>query len=214
MKRLALLSTLVAGAIAAGVAPASATSVQFNVVVNTTPLIGNASAPFYLDFLLIGGPTPSNTVTISDFGFSGGAPAGAATLSGPGVTGDLSSTVTLTDNVDFLNEFYQAFTPGATLGFEVTVTTNEGTTPPITPDAFSFAILDKNLINLPTTSPLFDDSLLFTNLTPGLVTSDLVTSSTTSPAGVTTTAAVVPEPATLVLFGTGLALTVRRRLKK
>ncbi len=213
MKRLALLPALVLGVITAGVAPASASSISFHVQVNTAPLIGNSSAPFYLDFLLIDGSgtlAVPNTVTIGDFNFTSGAPSGSPTLSG-GASGNLATSVTLTDNLNFSNEFFQAFTPGALLGFDVTMTTNAD---PTAPDAFSFAILDKNLFNLPTTSALLDDSLLFAQLTPGLSNRTVVTSSTTNPAGVTVNASAIPEPGTLLLLGTGLAVTIRRRFKK
>ncbi len=55
------------------------------------------------------------------------------------VTGDLGSSITLTDN-EFLNEFTQPFTPGDFLRFTVTLTANPESID--VPDQFSFAILD------------------------------------------------------------------------
>jgi hypothetical protein len=85
---------------------------------------------------------------VSNFQFGGGSASGSANVFGD-VTGDLSSSVTLTDTTPF-NEFYQAFIPGAWLSFKVLLSTNFifGDTP----DLFSFAILDGNLMNLATQS--------------------------------------------------------------
>jgi hypothetical protein len=187
--------------------PASAATINFNIVVNTAPLMAIPGAgPFYLDFQLIGaGP---NALLVNGFDFGGGTLVGAPTLVG-GAGGSLGSGVTLNDSGSFLNEFFQAFTPGTSLRFSVTTTTN--LTP--TPDAFSFSILDGTLSNIPTNG--LGDSLVFLTLGPNNTLRDIQTAHGLSlpggPAYANVGAQVVPEPATLALLVTGLAAAVRRR---
>lgn len=207
MKRFALLSMLATG-LAVFASPAQATPLTFHVQVDTAPLIGNPHGPFYLDFALTDGSgtlAGPNSVVIDDFAFGAGAPLGSATLTG-GATGNLSTSVNLSDNANFFNEFFQAFTPGAALGFDVTLTTNAD---PVSPDAFTFSILDGNLLNLTTTG--LGDSLLLANISPSLSVSTIQTFSTTSPVGVTVDASAIPEPGTLLLLGTGILACIRRR---
>src|SRR5262252_5787425 len=68
-----------------------------------------------------------------------------------GATGNLASTVTITDKL-YINSFIQPFTPGSTLSF--TVLRTGLVDPGKTPDQFSFAILDKTGAELPTRSAL------------------------------------------------------------
>ena len=114
MKRFVLSSMLLAGIAAGTAAPAAASSITFHVQVSTAPLVGSPLAPFYLDFALNDGSgtlAGVNSVSIFNFNFGGGSPLGAPTLFG-GASGNLSSSVSLTDNANFSNEFFQAFTPG------------------------------------------------------------------------------------------------------
>ncbi|MEI8021590.1 MAG: NF038129 family PEP-CTERM protein, partial [Schlesneria sp.] len=107
----------------------------------------SAGAPFSLDLQFVdGGVLSNNTVQVSNFTYGGGAATGSATTAG-GATGDIGSTVTF-DNSSFFQELYQSFTPGTKLNFDVTLSQNvDG----ITPDSFVVAILDKDLLNIPTT---------------------------------------------------------------
>jgi hypothetical protein len=133
-------------------------------------------------------------VSLSNFVFTNGAPMGAANLFG-GATGDLSWGVTLTDALSFSNEFFQLFSATTTrVGFNVSITDN---VEPGIPDAFSMAILDSGLSNIPTTG--LGDSLLLVNIgSSPLHFSKIQQFSSTAPdAGVTVAA--TPEPGTIGL---------------
>lgn len=210
-----MMKTLVAAALCAGLAlaasPVSAAPITFTVEVNTASLIGSSSAPFSLDFQLTGGSPLGNTATIGNFSFGGGSATGAANTFGT-ATGSLSSTVTLsTSPSSFLNEFFQTFLPGSLLKFDVFLTSNVNAP---TPDVFAFKILDNSLFEIPTTG--LGDSLVIVNLdSPTLGIRDVETFRGTGAfSGVAATAAPVPEPATMVLLGIGLAGGAARRWKQ
>lgn len=137
----------------------------YDITINTSSLIGHAAGPFYLDFQLTDGSgmgDANNHATLSNFTFGGGSAFGAPTLVG-GATGSLGSSVSLTDSA-FFSEFYQGFTPGASLHFKLTLT-NAPEIP--APDTFSFAILDSDLFNLPTLAPGTDAFLTIELANPG-----------------------------------------------
>jgi len=142
----------------------SAFATSWHVDVVTTPLIGNPSGPFSIDFQFNNGSVlGNNSAIISNFSYSGGGPVGSPTLLG-GVTGDVGSTVVFNNSAPF-QELFQAFTPGTNLRFDIELTTNvDGAIP----DAFVFAILDKDLFNVPTTG--LGNSLLLVNLSSSFPT--------------------------------------------
>jgi hypothetical protein len=136
--------------------------IAYDVTLNTTALIGHPAGPFYLDFQLndgSGSGDGNNFATLSHFTFGGGNVLGSASGFGS-FSGNLSSNVTLTDSNAF-NEFYQAFTPDASLGFRLGLTTHVDS--PV-PDLFSFAILDSSLANIPTLS-FGSDAFIVVNIT-------------------------------------------------
>jgi hypothetical protein len=183
-------------------ASSSKAALIYHVDINTAPLVGSLSGPFSLDFQLTDGSgtlAGVNTVTLSNFIFTGGTPTGSASLFG-GATGSLSSTVTLTDGLFFSNEFFQGFSAGTTkIGFDALLTTNVDPGP--TPDAFSLAILDNTLSNIPTTG--LGDSLMLVNINSASLSLSAVQKFTsTSPSGVTVSA--VPEPNSWLVMGSGL----------
>jgi hypothetical protein len=172
------------------------------VTVDTSTLFGGL---YHIDFQLNDGNgvgDGNNSAVISGFSFGGGAVAGAATSFG-GVSGDLSSAVTLIDTDPF-NEFFQAFNPGSTLSFTVQLSNNANGA---IPDFFGFALLDENLMNLATYS-LGSDQLLTVDINGGALTYDTYASVGGIPSP--TVAASVPERgSTLVLvlvavLGTGI----------
>ena len=130
------------------------------ITLDTSSLAGGT---YFVDFQLNDGSQTgdgNNTAVIQKFSFGGGAATGAGVAFG-GITGDLYSKVTLTDTTPF-NEFFQSFTAGSFLSFDVELTNNPDTPQP---DAFGFALLDTNLFNLPTNSSNGADTFLSVNLT-------------------------------------------------
>lgn len=210
MTRLRASSVLPLVLCAAGLLLVTGSQAQllFHVSLNTAPLVGNANGPFSLDFQLTDGSganDANNTAHISNLDFGGGGSAsGTPTLTG-GAAGALGTTVTLTDS-QFFNELYQTFTPGASLDFDVNLTTNlDGGG---TPDQFVFGILDSTLSNLPTTDPggafvVVDlDSASPTIQTFAAIAPYAALGAPT----ITVPQAMVPEPGALALL-TGMVLT-------
>lgn len=189
----------------------------YDVTLDTSGLIGHPAAPFYLEFQFndgIGTGDANNTATLSNFLFDTGSAAGSATLTGD-ASGDLTSAVTLTDS-SFFNEMYQQFIPGNTLSFRVDLTTQVDPGPQ--PDQFSFAILDCNLIELPTQGA--GDALLRADVNGAApfmeaYAADLSRAPSCGGAPIWIPAASVqpvPLPGSLALFITGGLLIVRAAL--
>jgi hypothetical protein len=208
MKNTMLSRFLAAVSLAVAGLSFSAASVHaqgFHVDINTASLASlpnSANGPFFLDFQLNSGNTLSNnTATITHFTFGGGgAPFGSANFFG-GASGNLANTVTLSDTLAF-NEFYQGFSVGSLLSFDVTLSHNADAGP--TPDIFSIALLDGSLFNLPTTG--FADQFLSVDLS-GAFTSIESFAGTGSYAGVTVSFVPVPEPSTYGIAGGAVLLT-------
>jgi len=161
-KRVVHVQALIAAAFVYLAAATCHADFIFSVVTDTAPLIGHPAGPFSLEFQLNDGSGTNdgnNTALLSDFDFHGGHPVGSATLIG-GASGDLGSNIVLADN-DFLNEFFQEFTPGPLLTFTVDLSLNVDAGPQ--PDQFSFAILDCTLIEIPTRGPA--DALVLVDIT-------------------------------------------------
>jgi PEP-CTERM motif len=193
-------------------AASSSQAAEYQVTVNTTSLIGNVNAPYYVDFQLNSGGGPfSNMATVNNFNFGGGSPSpvGSAMVYVGNPTGDLSTGFTLVDvpgatSTSAFNEISQQFTPGSTLSFDVTLTDNGGAQ---VPDEFEFAIDDSSTYQIPTTSldgislAVIDINRAFSN--PAISTAVY---SPTDPqyAGMTVSITPVPEPSSLGVFGLGL----------
>ncbi len=187
-------------------AAAAAGTINFHVDVNTAPLIVAPGGPFFLDFQLTGGSgLATNTATIYGITFGGGSVTPPAFTTG-GASGDLSTSVSLTDAGSFFNEFFEGFTPGGTLGFNVLETTN---TDAPQPDLFAFAILDGSLFNLPTTG--LGDSLVWVTLGDGIGVNAVQTAVTRAPEGISARVTAVPEPSAILLVASGLAAALIRR---
>jgi hypothetical protein len=108
----------------------------WTVSVNTSQMAGAYTAPFGIDFELVG--SNGNTVTLSSFAFGGGSAGSGPFLTG-GASGTLGSVVSLSDGVNFFSDFNQQFTPGSTLTFTMD-STLIGPGPGGSPDNFSMVL--------------------------------------------------------------------------
>lgn len=195
-------------------------NVIYTVSLNTSAISGAAGyalAFSFTDGSLVG--DNNNTVTLDNFNFGvGGSAAGSPVPSGGG-SGSIGSSVTLSDSA-FLNTLAEGFTPGASLSFNVKLTTNVDAGG--TPDFFGFSLLNGG-IPLLTQDDTLGDNLLYFNIdsdnpAPAVfataagspVTLDAPTVTLAPPNGQ------VPEPGSLFLLTAGLAglLEVRRRRAK
>lgn len=119
-----------------------------------------ASGHYALALTLLNGDSLHNsTVTLSQFDLGGGTPVGSPMTTG-GASGDLASSVVLTDS-SFYNDLVQPFLPGSTLSFLLAFHSTN-TLP--TPDSFSIAILDDQGRPIPTLEPLTGQSFLIAEL--------------------------------------------------
>jgi hypothetical protein len=130
------------------VSSAKAQSV-YTVTMNTAPLAGQGA--FKLDLQLLDGSGQlsdlNNKVTLTNFNFgTGGAPLGNGVPTND-AHGNLATSVTLQDSA-FFNEYVESFAAGSSLSFTVTITNAADAGG--TPDLFTFAILDSNGNELPT----------------------------------------------------------------
>lgn len=206
-----LLRALVVFAALALTAVANA-QLTYRIAVNTSSLVGNPAGPFSLDFQLNDGSAVgdgNNWATLNHFQFGGGSAVGGATTFG-GATGNLTSGISLADTDWSFNELYQGFLPGSWLTFDLTLSTHVDLGG--TPDSFSFAILDGNLMNLPTLAP-GTDALIQIDIDGA---SPAVATYASLDGLISVSATPVPEASTYGLCGLGLLALValKRRFRR
>jgi hypothetical protein len=182
--------------------PAARADFIFDVSVDTSNLSSDPSltGPFAIDFRLIQGDgSVINSALISNINLGGGAASGSPMLTG-NASGDLASSIALNDNSSFFNDFNQGFTPGSTLSFHVDLTANVGM---VTPDEFSFALLQSygtpNVAEIPTGDPSGANTLLTVGITSSTPPVSTYGGVNLDQDPLTTTATSTPEPGTLVL---------------
>ena len=180
--------------------PADAGIINESVSLDTSGLSGT----FELGFILTDGSATgdaNNTVTLGNFGFGGGS-AGAVDplLTTSGASGDFASGVTLIDS-EFFNVFASSFTPGSSLSFDFTLSTNVDAGG--TPDQFFVALLQPDGTQVATTDPSGANALLLVNIDSAQPAFGTFSSELT-PAPIVTFAATAPEPPSLLLLTIGL----------
>lgn len=161
---------------------AFAGTTQYEVSLNTTPLIGQSAGPFYLAFVLSDGnglADGGSAATVSNVNFDGGEGSGSSIVVG-GVSGSLESDVTLTTS-DFIGAFAESFLPGKTLRFTLTITSTKPRTEGFPPDRLTMFILDGTGTPLATLAPTHTDYFLGINFFPEEAKPDLFGSDPSRP---------------------------------
>lgn len=182
--------------------------ILYNVSLDSAPLVGNSSSPFALNFQLTSGDPNSgvvNAVTLSRFSFGTGSPiAGSPFPHSGNVSGDLGSSVELnTSGGTFFSEFSQYFAPGASVTFQLVLTTNSQTS--AIPDEFTFQLIDRTHNEVSTTDPSGSNSLIVIDLIGSSLSPQTYTASGDGLTITPVLSGTVPEPSTLILVAIILA---------
>lgn len=194
MKRLLLLLTF----IVCGVLHASAGTVTYSALIDTAQLAGTTGS---LDFNFQAGPFGSRPASVEIARFTGGFPSGDATRSGD-VSGSLPGNLLL-DNGGAYNDYFQAFTFGSLLSFDVVLSgpavgsagTGSGST-------FSFSIFSDVAGTKPALTSNSDGFALVADINPDGSTRFRSFTTPVTPVSVT------PEPASALLGITGMIFTL------
>jgi hypothetical protein len=185
------------------------------VTLDTSALGALPNGPFSLGFELADGSGTgdgNNSVVLSDFQFGSGSPVGSPLIFGT-VFGDLSSTVTLTDADPVGGVFVQTFTPGNTLSFGLSFTTNVDAG---TPDEFVFSILDSAFTPIPTGSASPLSPFLVIDLDSNNPAIQTFSADSVPAPSIADAPSPVPEPSSAALMMiplAGLAWAARRKIR-
>src|SRR5271157_5795614 len=179
---------------------ASAGTITYVVTVNTSSIAGTAGS---LDFNFNPGPLVTQAASLQILGFSSdGTLAGGATLTGD-VGGALPGTLT-SDNGTAFNDYFEGFTYGTSLVFDVSLygpalSSPDGTS--TSGSTFAFSMFSDPAGTIPVLTGDTTDGFAFTvdvNL-------DGTTTVTNFSPETSIAASAVPEPSNFLLLGTALA---------
>jgi PEP-CTERM motif len=190
---------------------ASATPVTYDVSVDTPSISGTAGS---LDFNFNPGPLTTQAASLQILDFtSDGVLAGSPTLTGD-VAGALPATLTF-DNGTGFNDYFEGFTFGSTLSFQVSLYGPALSLPDgvsTSGSAFAFSMFSDAAGTIPALTTDTTDGFAFTT-DVSLAGTTSVTNSSTQTSVVPTTPA-VPEPGTLPLMAMGIAFWLALRFRR
>jgi hypothetical protein len=185
---------------------ASASTITYDVTVDTSSISGT---PGSLDFNFNPGPLVTQAASLQILSFaSGGTLAGSPTLTGD-VAGALPATVTF-DNGTTFNDYFEDFMFGSLLSFQVSLygpalSSPDGTS--TSGSTFAFSMFSDAAGTMPVLTTDTTDGFAFTvdvNLDGTTTVSNFSSQTSVEPA--TPSPSGVPEPSTLALVGTAIAL--------
>jgi len=189
---------------------ASAGPITYGVTVDTSSIVGTAGS---LDFNFNPGPLVTQAASLQILGFSGdGSPAGGPSLTGD-VGGALPATVTF-DNGGALNDYFEGFTYGSTLTFQVylygpALSSPDGTS--TSGSTFAFSMFSDAAGTMPVLTNDTVDGFAFTvdvNLDGTTTVTNFSPQTSVSPVSA------VPEPSSVALIASAMTMMgtlVRRK---
>jgi hypothetical protein len=192
-------------AVLLGVAWAASADVVDVVTVNTSSISGDAGS---LDFQFNPGPLVSEPATLQILNFASDGTLNPPAFPTGDVTGTLPGTLSF-DNLTAFNDYFEDFTYGTTLSFDVSISSVAGGT---SGSAFAFSMFSDPAGSIPVLTTDTTDGFAATidlNLDGSTTVNGFSTQTTVEPA-----ASTVPEPSSVVFLGTIIAWFATLRFRQ